>query len=192
MSGKVQGLNKEFQKRDVERMRNLIQGKYGEKNGTSVGFSAPHKEYKEGDIWEKDDRTWTIKDGIKQNVTKLDKAKLVHTMPLFCPACKKVMKNRNDKAYYNIHKTCFKCVIKEEDKMKRNGTFEAYRQGIKNDEIDHRIEDFKVWMKEKVNETNNQYVSEAGDVETWKGKINHDQIDTNMKEVIEYLESLKK
>jgi|TARA_R110000744_G_scaffold108516_3_gene205451 hypothetical protein len=192
MSGKVQGLNKEFQKRDVERMRNLIQGKYGEKNGTSVGFSAPHKEYKEGETWEKDDRTWTIKDGIKQNVTKLDKAKLVHTMPLFCPACKKVMKNRNDKAYYNIHKTCFKCVIKEEDKMKRNGTFEAYRQGIKNDEIDHRIEDFKVWMKEKVSETNNQYVSEAGDVETWKGKINHDQIDTNMKEVIEYLESLKK
>ena len=192
MSGKVQGLNKEFQKRDVERMRNLIQGKYGEKNGTSVGFSAPHKEYKEGDIWEKDDRTWTIKDGIKQNVTKLDKAKKVHTMPLFCPKCKKVMKNRNDKAYYNIHKTCFKCVIKEEDKMKRNGTFEAYRQGIKNDEIDHRIEDFKVWMKEKVSETNNQYVSEAGDVETWKGKINHDQIDTNMKEVIEYLESLKK
>ena len=192
MSGKVQGLNKEFQKRDVERMRNLIQGKYGEKNGTSVGFSAPHKEYKEGDIWEKDDRTWTIKDGIKQNVTKLDKAKKVHTMPLFCPKCKKVMKNRNDKAYYNIHKTCFKCVIKEEDKMKRNGTFEAYRQGIKNDEIDHRIEDFKVWMKEKVNETNNQYVSEAGDVETWKGKIDHDQVDTNMQEVIEYLESLKK
>ena len=192
MSGKVQGLNKEFQKRDVERMRNLIQGKYGEKNGTSVGFSAPHKEYKEGEIWEKDDRTWTIKDGIKQNVTKLDKAKLVHTMPLFCPACKKVMKNRNDKVYYNIHKTCFKCVIKEEDKMKRNGTFEAYRQGIKNDEIDHRIEDFKVWMKEKVSETNNQYVSEAGDVETWKGKINHDQVDTNMQEVIEYLESLKK
>ena len=192
MSGKVQGLNKEFQKRDVERMRNLIQGKYGEKNGTSVGFSAPHKEYKEGDIWEKDDRTWTIKDGIKQNVTKLDKAKKVHTMPLFCPKCKKVMKNRNDKAYYNIHKTCFKCVIKEEDKMKRNGTFEAYRQGIKNDEIDHRIEDFKVWMKEKVSETNNQYVSEAGDVETWKGKIDHDQVDTNMQEVIEYLESLKK
>ena len=85
MSGKVQGLNKEFQKRDVERMRNLIQGKYGEKNGTSVGFSAPHKEYKEGETWEKDGRTWTIKDGVGQNVTKLDKAKLVHTMPLFCP-----------------------------------------------------------------------------------------------------------
>ena len=102
------------------------------------------------------------------------------------------MKNRNDKSFYNIHKTCFKCVIKKEDKMKRDGTFEAYRQGIKNDEIDNRIKDFKVWMKEKVSESNTQYVSEAGDVETWKGKIDHDQVDTNMKEVIEYLESLKK
>ena len=44
MSGKVQGLNREFAKKDVERMRNLIQGKYGEKNGTSVGFSTPHKD----------------------------------------------------------------------------------------------------------------------------------------------------
>ena len=47
-------------------------------------------------------------------------------------------------------------------------------------------------MKEKVSESNTQYVSEAGDVETWKGKIDHNQVDTNMKEVIEYLESLKK
>jgi hypothetical protein len=192
MSGKVQGLNREFNKKDVERMRNLIQGKYGEKNGTSVGFSTPHKDYKEGDIWESDGRKWTIKDGIKQNITKLDKAKKAHTMPLFCPNCKSIMNNRNDKSYYNIHRTCFKCVIKKEDKMKREGTFEAYRQAIKNDEIDHRIEDFKVWMKEKVNESNNQYVSEAGDVETWRGKINKEQLDTNMKEVIEYLESLKK
>ena len=192
MSGKVQGLNREFEKKDVERMRNLIQGKYGEKNGTSVGFSTPHKDFKEGDIWESDGRTWTIKEGIKQNITKLDKAKKAHTLPLFCPNCKSIMNNRNDKTYYNIHKTCFKCVIKKEDKMKREGTFEAYRQAIKNDEIDHRIEDFKAWMKEQVNESNNQYVSEAGDVETWKGKINKEQLDTNMEEVIEYLESLKK
>ena len=192
MSGKVQGLNKEFQKRDVERMRNLIQGKYGEKNGTSVGFSTPHKDFKEGDTWERDGRTWTIKDGIKQNITKLDAAKKAHVMPLFCPKCKKVMNNRNDKPFYMIHKTCFLCVIKEEDKMKKEGTFDAYQQQIKNDEIDNKIKDFKVWMKEKVSETNNQYVSEAGDVETWKGKINHAKVEENLKEVVEYLESQKK
>ena len=39
MSQKVTGLKKEFQERDVERLRNLIQGKYGEKTRSSVGFT---------------------------------------------------------------------------------------------------------------------------------------------------------
>ena len=185
-------LKKEFAKKDVERLRNLMKGKYGDKTTVGVGYTKPDEFHEEGDIWDYDGRTWTIKDGIKQNITKLDKAKKAHTMPLFCPKCGSLMNNRNDKSFYNIHRTCFKCVIKKEDEMKRNGTFEAYRQAIKNDEIDHRIEDFKVWMKEKVSESNNQYVSEAGDVETWRGKINKEQLDANMEEVIEYLKSLKK
>ena len=32
-------LKKDFQKRDVERLRNLVQGKYGEKTRSSVGFT---------------------------------------------------------------------------------------------------------------------------------------------------------
>ena len=32
-------LKKEFKKSDVERMRNLLKGKYGEKTRSSVGFS---------------------------------------------------------------------------------------------------------------------------------------------------------
>ena len=97
-------LKKEFQKRDVERLRNLMTGKYGDKTRSSVGFSKKQEFYKEGDIWEADGRTWTIKDGIRQNITKLDKAKKAHVMPLLCPKCKKVMKNRNDKTFYNIQK----------------------------------------------------------------------------------------
>ena len=84
-------------------------------------------------------------------------------MPLFCPNCKKVMKNRNDKSFYNIHKTCFKCVIKKEDKMKRDGTFEAYRQGIKNDEIDNPITD-AAFQENKLIKIHKGW----GDVETWK------------------------
>ena len=68
-------LKKDFQERDVQRLRNLIQGKYGEKTRSSVGFTTPQEFYSEGDIWESDGRTWTIKDGIKQNLTKFDKAK---------------------------------------------------------------------------------------------------------------------
>ena len=47
MSGKVQGLNREFAKKDVERMRNLLQGKYGEKTQISVGFTKSDKKYEE-------------------------------------------------------------------------------------------------------------------------------------------------
>ena len=66
-------LKKEFAKKDVERIRNLVKGKYGDKTRDSVGYSAPTEFHKEGDIWEsKDGRTWTIKDGIKQNITKVD------------------------------------------------------------------------------------------------------------------------
>ncbi len=33
-------LKKEFQKRDVERIRNLVKGKYGEKTRDSIGYTS--------------------------------------------------------------------------------------------------------------------------------------------------------
>ena len=68
-------LKKEFKKKDVERLRNLVKGKYGEKTGQSIGYKKEEKFHNEGDVWEENDRTWTIKDGIKQNITKLDEIK---------------------------------------------------------------------------------------------------------------------
>ena len=192
MSPKVQGLNREFAKKDVERMRNILQGKYGEKTQTSVGFTKSDVIREEGDVWESDGRTWTIKDGIKQNITKLDRAKKAHLMPLFCPKCNKVMKDRNDKPIYKIHRMCFTCLIKIEDKLKREGKFEEYQKHIVNSDIDNKIKDFKAWVEDKMSESNNQYVSEAGDVENWKGKINKDKVDEHLENVIEYLEGLKK
>jgi len=191
MSQKVAGLKKDFQERDVQRLRNLIQGKYGEKTRSSVGFTNPQEFYNEGDIWESDGRTWTIKDGIKQNITKLDKAKKAHNTPLFCPNCKKVMKNRNDKPFYNIHKMCFNCVVDFEANLKNQGKFEDYERNIKNDEIDNRIKEFKLWVKEKLEEGNEGFVSESGEVEKWVGKIDKNKVKEHVVEVIEYLESLK-
>jgi hypothetical protein len=185
-------LKKEFAKKDVERLRNLMQGKYGEKTQTSVGYVKKTEFYNEGDIWEADGRTWTIKDGIKQNITKLDAAKKAHLMPLMCPCCGTIMKNKNDKTYYKIHKTCFRCVVVKEDKLKREGKFEEYQQEIKNTEIDNKIKDFKLYVAEKMLESNTGFISEAGDVEKWSGKINEELVDKHVKEVIEYLESLKK
>ena len=191
MSQKVAGLKKDFQERDVQRLRNLIQGKYGEKTRSSVGFTNKQEFYNEGDIWESDGRTWTIKEGIKQNITKLDKAKKAHVMPLLCPKCKKVMKNRNDKPFYNIHKMCFNCVIDFEHELKKTGKWEEYERNIKNDEIDNRIKEFKLWVKEKIEEGNEGFVSESGEVEKWVGKVNIAMVEEHVGDVIKYLESLK-
>ena len=183
-------LKKEFQKKDVERLRNLMQGKYGEKTRSSVGFSQAEIFYAEGDIWEADGRTWTIKKGIKQNITKLDKAKKAHTMPLFCPKCSKLMK-RVDKPYYNIHQFCLDCFAKFEDKLKAEGKYQEYYKEINNKIIDNRIEEYKQYVEERINESNSSFVSEDGDVENWVGKINVDKVNEYTSHVIEHLESLK-
>jgi len=184
-------LKKEFKKQDVERLRNLVKGKYGEKTRTSVGFSKKDEFYKEGDVWEIDGRTWTIKNGIKQNITKLDKAKKAHVMPLLCPNCKRVMKKRNDKPFYNIHKKCFDCVIDMEHELQKQGKWEEYQRNIKNNEIDNQIVEFKNWIEEKMSESNNSFVTEDGVVEKWDGKLNKELVDKNVEEVINYLEGLK-
>ena len=124
-------LKKQFLEKDVERLRNLMTGKYGEKVSQSVGYKKPDITRNEGDIWEEKGREWTVKNGIKQNITKLDKAKKEYNMPLFCPKCSKLMK-RVDKPYYNIHKYCLDCHARFEDKLKKEGRYEEHYNKINN------------------------------------------------------------
>jgi hypothetical protein len=183
-------LKKEFQKKDVERLRNLMQGKYGEKTRSSVGFTNKQEFYNEGDVWESDGRTWTIKNGIKQNITKLDKAKKEYNMPLFCPECSKLMK-RVDKPYYNIHKYCLDCHARAEDKLKAEGKYQKHYNKINNEIIDSRIEEYKQYIQERIHESNSSFVSEDGDVENWVGKIDIDKVNEYTSYIVEHLESLK-
>tara|TARA_Y100000768_G_scaffold114483_1_gene84429 strand:+ start:201 stop:776 length:576 start_codon:yes stop_codon:yes gene_type:complete len=185
-------LKKQFQEKDVQRLRNLMTGKYGDKTIKSVGYRKAQVTHNEGDIWEEDGRTWTIKDGIKQNITKLDKAKKSYVVPLFCPKCKKQMKLKNDHELYKIHKMCLSCVVDMEHELQKDGKWDEYQQKIKNNEIDNKIKDFKDYVKDRLSESNNNFISEAGDKETWKGKIDEKRVDDHLSQVIEYLESLKK
>jgi len=189
---KVQGLNKQFSEKDVNRMRNLIQGKYGEKTGQSVGYSKQENDYKEGDIWEADGRTWTIKNGIRQNITKLDKAKKAHMMPIFCPCCGKKMSVHTDKAYYNIHKKCLNCVIDFEHELKKAGLYEAYEAKIINSDLEEFIEDFKKFIQSELTLSNNSFITEQGDVEKWVGAPSKQKVLEGLDKTIEYLNSLKR
>mgnify|MGYP003658190788 CR=1 FL=1 len=153
-------LKKQFQKRDVERLRNLIKGKTGEKTTSGIGYNGEESiSYKEGDIWEADGKTWTIRDGIKENVTKLDKFKNV-AVPIFCPKCKQNMDGQLDPYYYK--------------------------------EIDINIEEYKNFMADMLSESNNSFITEAGDIQKWDGGINKKRANSALEEGIKYFESLKK
>ena len=184
-------LKKDFQQKDIQRLRNLIQGKHGEKTSTGVGYEKKHEFHEEGDIWEADGRQWTIKNGIKQNLTKLDKAKKEITLPLFCPCCTNLMKNKNDKLFYIQYKRCFNCQIDFETELRILGLWEEYEKNIINSDIDHTIKDYTVWMDEVINNSNESYVTEAGDIENWIGSAKKKLLE-NREETIKYLQSLKK
>lgn len=168
-------LKKEFKRKDVERMRNLIKGDTGKSAELQVGYTAKKEDHKEGDIWEENGKKWTIKDGIKQTATKLDRVKKEAIMPLFCPNCGSLMKKRNDPKMYKIHKMCFDCVIDMEAKLKNQGKFKEYERNIIAKNAEHYIDDLEQYLLEAINTSNNQYISEKGEVERWKGGVDKDK-----------------
>jgi hypothetical protein len=184
-------LKKEFQKKDVERLRNLVAGKYGEKTTIGTGYTKQKEFHEEGDIWEEDGRTWTIKNNIKQNITKLDKAKESIHLPLFCPCCDNLMKNKYDKLFYLQYKRCFNCQVDFETELRISGLWEDYQKHIINSDIDGAINDFKIWIDEEINTSNNSFITEAGDVERWVGSSKQKLLESK-EETIKYLQSLKK
>ena len=98
-------LKKEFNKKDVTRLRNLVKGNSKERIGQGIGYTKKEQFHKEGDIWEENGRKWTIRGGVKENITKLDKFKRA-AIPLFCPSCNQVMNKQLDSNYYRAHGKC--------------------------------------------------------------------------------------
>jgi ribosomal protein L37AE/L43A len=163
-------------------MRNLIKGKTGESAELQVGYRAKKEDHKEGDIWEEEGKKWTIKDGIKQTYTKLDRIKKEAILPLFCPECGSLMKKRIDAKMYKIHQKCSDCVTKAETQLKVEGKFEDYERNIIATNAESYLDDLETYLLEAINESNTQYVSERGEVERWKGGIDKEKFVSEMKE----------
>jgi hypothetical protein len=138
-------LKKQFGKKDVTRLRNLVTGKVGEKTGQSVGYSQKDSFYK---------------------------ARKSNIVPLFCPKCKKVMNKGMDPSYYMATDQCFKCFKKFETQLKATGLWEEWNKKTTNGNIDYFIRWYKEWVMDAINIENKSYVTEQGDVERWNGGIN--------------------
>jgi hypothetical protein len=183
-------LKKEFKQRDVERLRNLVKGKYGERTTMGTGYTKAKEFHNEGDVWEEDGRQWTIKNGLKQNITKLDSAKQGVVLPLFCPKCSKSMKPHLDKQWYIINGHCYNCQVDYEFQLRKEGKFEEVQNQAINDHVDGLVKDFEIWFEEMIN-TKDSFVTEQGDVEKWDGS-GKEQLLKQKQEALEYLKTLKK
>ena len=182
-------LKKEFNRKDVESARNLIRGKAGESTEIQVGYKKKQIKRKEGDIWTENKKTWTIKNGIKQTISKLDAVKKEIHMPLCCPKCSKVMKGTLDKPNYKIHKMCHNCVVDFEHKLRYEGKYDAYIKELKAKNSLDMIDEMESYLLNAINSTNEGYVSEQGEIERWVGGIDKAKM---TKEVIKATQKRRK
>lgn len=168
-------LKKEFNKNDVIRIRNIINKKYQDSTKIQSGYSKEEIIHNEGDIWEEKGQKWTIKNGIKQNVTKLDRFKSLSFVPMFCPKCSKLMNHNTDKRMYHLHKMCMNCVSVMETQLKLEGKYEEYEKNIISNNIINTMDDIEKEYIEFLN-TSSNFITEGGDIEEWKGKQNKEKL----------------
>jgi len=183
-------LKKEFSSKDVNRARNLVNKDFSAKTVDGIGYSKAQVAYKEGDIWEESGRTWTIKNGIRQNITKLDSAKKALQIPLACPKCGGSMNYHLSHKMYKIHKMCFDCVIDYEAELRKAGLYESYEKNMMQGSLKAFARDVEQWVLDSL-ETTNTFVTEQGDVEDWNNNDSKfkEQMTANLQEYLKHIRS---
>lgn len=125
--------------------------------------------YKEGDIWTENGKEWTIKNGLKRTVSKMDAARKQVFTPLACPICNGPMKHHLDEKMWNFNQRCFSCTIDMEHEILKAGKWDEYVRARITKNADAFCEDMELTLNEfiqdSVTKTN---VTEDGLVEKWK------------------------
>lgn len=183
-------LKKEFSKSDVERMRNLVKKDYTASTKLQTGYKKQYVKHKEGDIWEENGRKWTIKNGLKQNITKLDKAKEATKVPLACPKCKKALSYYLSKETYKKNKMCFDCFINYVGELKKNGLYDQFIVAQRKGNTKFFIKVLEEQIKEIQESKPIDFVTEAGDIESWSNNSSSEKLQLT-KELQEYVTFLK-
>jgi len=178
-------LKKEFKESDLQRARNLVNKDFTSKTKIQTGYQKSSNHYEEGDIWEENGKQWTIKNGLKQNITKLDSAKKAARLPLTCPKCGGPMRHRLAKKMYRIHGFCFDpCTVEYEASLRKAGLYEQYEKRMMQNNMEDFVKDLEQWMLDQVSSIDT-FVTEAGDVEEWKN--NRSKVNDEIKrKVLEY------
>lgn len=173
-------LKKEFKQKDINRARNLITKDFSGKTVDGIGYQKAYQHHEEGDVWEENGRQWTIKNGIKQNVTKLDAAKKALQIPLKCPKCGGPMKHHLAQKMYKLHGFCFDpCTVEYEAELRRAGLYENYEKAMMKGSLKSFLRDVEAFILDQIN-TVDTFVTEQGDIEDWAN--NKTQINNKLSE----------
>jgi len=140
---------------------------------THVTKGKKHIQRNEGDQWEENGRLWTIKNGIKRTVSKLEEARKKILTPLACPDCGKAMKHHLDIKMWKINQTCFDCLVNMEQEIRRLGKWEEYEKK----KVLSNAKSFLHAMKAELGEyaedsMQSSHVTEDGKVEKWQNADN--------------------
>ena len=178
-------LKKDFKESDIQRVRNLVNKDYTSSTKAQSGYQKSYEHHTEGDIWEESGKTWTIKNGIKQNITKLDKAKKAAFIPLTCPKCDGSMKHHLAKKMYRIHGFCFDCTVEYESDLKKAGLYDNYEKQMMKGNLRSFAKNVEEWVKESL-DSSFSMVTEQGDIEAWGdiSKKEKQKILSNLKDYI--------
>jgi len=182
-------LKKEFKQSDVQRVRNLVNKDFTAKTSVKSGYNTVRTARKEGDVWEEDGRKWTIKNGIRQNITKLDGVKDLNRVPLRCPKCGGSMNHWLAKKMYRIHGFCFDpCTVEYEAELRKAGLYDQYEKRIMQGNMKAFARDIEDWVFETVSQQDT-YVTEQGDVEDWKSNNSKhkEEVLNNLKNFLEII-----
>jgi len=164
-------LKKEFRSKDVNRVRNLVTKNFTEETTLGVGYEQPKDIHNEGDEWEENGRKWTIKNGLKQTVNKLDSLRKELEVPLVCPKCQTPLDSALHTKMYRIHGICFDCTVEYEGTLRVMGLYPSYEKAMIQGSLKAFLGDMEQWVLENIGQTIT-HVTEQGDVESWDHNSN--------------------
>lgn len=184
-------LKKEINDAELQRVRNLITKQFTNSTQIQGGYVKKEIPRNEGDVWVENGKKYTIKNGVKVNISSTDDVRASLIVPLFCPKCSSIMKHDNDKKMYNIYGHCFSCQIKEETDMKINGTYSDFEKNKLTKNIISIADEIEEELIDMAHNPISSYVTEAGDSENWIGDTDNTDFIESVKEIAKKLRNVK-
>lgn len=145
------------------------------------------------ELIESDGSKWIQKDGYKSKVGKFDEIrKDLHT----CPVCHRFLRTRLDINMMTLTNKCFECVLKEENEMRANGTYEQYeKEKMKQNAISFYTDaknSLISYLADIKSRTSIDFVESDGHIEKWSIDGRDKIIEFCEKELIDIEETLRK